>query len=169
MRRLDKVVCDMPADRNVQGFTIIELVVAITIIGIVMVFSTYSLMSSNRAAELRAAAQELYGQFQRAKMEAIKRNENVVILFDTSGTPNFYQVFVDPNDDDVFNAGDELLAEVVLADALEFSSITFSDDKMAYTPRGRPSGGSGSVDLTSTSTGKTFKLTTSIAGYVHLE
>ncbi len=154
--------------RKNRGFTLIEVLVVVTVVGIMVTIAGISLVSSSRNAELRSVAREMYGQFQRAKMEAIKRNQPVAIVFDTTGVDQ-YQVFVDLDNDKVLDAGEQLMAEIVMKNGIELQSISFGgNDETGFTPRGRPTGGFGSVDIVNTVTSKKFQLTTSIAGYVHL-
>lgn len=154
--------------KNSKGFTLIEVIVVMVVIGIMATIAGISLVSSSRNAELRSTAQEMYGQFQRAKMEAIKRNQSVAIIFDTTGIDQ-YQVFVDLDNDKVLDAGEQLMAEIIMKNGIELQNISFGgNDETGFTSRGRPTGGFGSVDIVNTVTSKKFQLTTTIAGYVHL-
>ncbi|MCF6265376.1 MAG: GspH/FimT family pseudopilin [Desulfuromusa sp.] len=155
--------------KNSKGFTLIEVIVTMVFIGIMVTIAGISLVSASRNAELRSVAQEMYGQFQRAKIEAIKRNQPVAIVF---SPPTRYQVFVDPNNDKILDAGETVLSDITVKHGIEFpaANITFpTANKTGFTPRGRPSGGAGTVVINNTVTTKSFQLTTSISGYVHLQ
>lgn len=146
-----------------------EIIVVMIIIGVMTLIAGISLVSSSRNAELRSAAQEMYGQFQRAKMEAIKQNRPVSIVFNTVGTDQ-YQIFVDSVvDNKILDAGEQLLATVIMKNGIVFSAISFTANSTGFTPKGRVSGGSGSVTITNPVNGKNFTMTTSISGYVHLQ
>ncbi len=156
--------------KKADGFTLLEVLVVMAIAGTMIAIAIPALISSSKNADLKSAAQEMYGQFQRAKIEAIKRNQPVAIVFDTSGPVHQYQVFVDSvTDNKTLDAGETLLAEIKMKHGIELTGMEFSDDDTGFTPRGRPSGGSGSVIIKHTLTDKGIKLTTSISGYVHLE
>lgn len=155
-----------------RGFTLLELIIVITVFGIIAAISIPALNSTTRRSELRAAAREMYGHFQRAKSEAIKRNQPVAIVFDTSGV-DYYQVFVDSSTDPpnaTLDAGEDLLAEVSMPNGLELQNITFTASATGFDVQGRPLGSNfGGVDIINVNTGDSFRLTTSISGYVHLE
>jgi len=156
--------------KNSKGFTLIEVIIVVAIIGIIAAISIPSMSGWLSNYRLKAAAREIYGQFQRAKMEAIKRNQPVAIVFDTTGTDQ-YQVFVDLNNNKSLEtgAGEQLLAKNVMKNGIVLSAITFTANSTGFTPRGLVSGGSGSVTISSPTGSRNFTLTTSISGYVHLQ
>ncbi len=150
-----------------RGFTLIEVIVVMTVIAIMVTIAGISLVSTNRNAELRSVAREVYGQFQRAKNEAVKRNLPVAIIFVSSTR---YQIFVDNNNDKILDSGEEVLADIKTKNSIVFQNISFGgNSETGFTPRGRPTGGFGSVEIVNTVTSEKFKLTTGIAGYVHLD
>ncbi|RLC07212.1 MAG: type II secretion system protein GspH [Deltaproteobacteria bacterium] len=152
--------------KNSKGFTLIEVIVVLAVIGIMVTIAGISLVSSSRNAELRSSAQEMYGQFQRAKMEAIKRNQSVTILF---VPPDKYRIFVDLDDDQVLDGGEPIIADVTVKNGIVFSAITFASNYTGFTSRGRPLDSNfGGVNIDNTVTSQSFQLTTSIAGYVRL-
>jgi len=150
-----------------KGFTLIEVIVVMAVVGIMVTIAGISLVSSSRNAELRSSSRELYSQFQRAKLESIKRNLPVAIIFVSSTR---YQIFIDNNNDKVLDSGEDILADIKTKNGVAFQNINFGgDSKTGFTSRGRPTGGAGSVEIVNTVTSKKFKLTTTLAGYVHLE
>lgn len=154
-----------------RGFTLLELIIAVTVFGVLVAVGLPLLTDVTKNSGLRASAQELYGHFQRAKSEAVKRNRPVAIVFAAGDHAKSYQVFVDDDDDHVLDAGEELLAEVNLEQNIEFSpAVNFAGNNLAgFNVQGRPSGGAGSAVLVNTVTGNSIRLTGSISGYVHLQ
>jgi type IV fimbrial biogenesis protein FimT len=67
--------------RHDRGYTLIELVVAIAIAGILLSLGLSSFMEIIRNAKLRAYTEGVLGALQMAKMEAIKRNATVRFQF----------------------------------------------------------------------------------------
>ena len=149
------------------GFTLIELMVVVAIIGISLSIAIPQLSSISQNATLGAAARELYGQLQRAKMDAIKRNETVAIAI-SSSNPYSYTVFVDSLSNRQFDDGEDLLAKGRLPKWIVFDNISFPGGVTSFTSQGRPGGDFGGVDLRDSRSGNAIRLTTTLAGYVHL-
>jgi len=150
-----------------RGITLIEILLVIALIGILTATAVPQFQAISQNLNLRAVARELYGHFQQAKMEAIKRNAIVAIRFESAATDG-YLLYVDRNANGAVDHGEEVLTRVVLPNSVKLSDISFAANRAAFTARGRPSGGTGRVTLRSLRTGKTYSLTTSVAGYVHL-
>ncbi len=87
LRRLPMLV------HNRDGFTLVELMVVIALIGIIAGFGTPALLSMKAKSSVRADARDILSTFKHAQSEAVKRSENVCILFNTPATG--YTVFLD--------------------------------------------------------------------------
>ena len=61
--------------KNQSGVTLIEVVVVIALLGILAGFAYPNFKSWIPNYKLKAAARDLVSNFQRAKMEAVKRNK----------------------------------------------------------------------------------------------
>jgi len=81
--------------RKNSGFSIIELMVAIGIIAIIVSIGVPSLLSYREKAKLGGFARDVYGIFQKAKMEAVRRNQNCTVGFGQPGCD--YVLFIDDN------------------------------------------------------------------------
>ena len=74
----------LPAGRNTDtsGFTLMELLVVLTILGIALVLSAPTLTRSLPGLELRAQAREAAGVLREARALAIGRNQEVTVAID---------------------------------------------------------------------------------------
>ena len=68
------------------GLTLIEVIVVLGILAILAGMSVSNLGDYIPDYRLRSAAQDLYANMHFAKMEAIKRNSDVKVVFDVSGS-----------------------------------------------------------------------------------
>ncbi len=66
------------------GFTLMEVVIVISIIGILLAIVGSQLLNSLPDIRLKSAARELYTNMQRARMNAIKNDTTWGIVFDTA-------------------------------------------------------------------------------------
>ena len=93
-----------------KGFSLIEVMITLTVLGIVAAVSAPAFMSLAPNMALKDAAAELYGTLQQAKVLAIRNNRTITVRFDT---PGFYYFDIDNNG--AFSAGD---ARVVIGEDL---------------------------------------------------
>ncbi len=101
---------------NQFGFTLIEVMVTVAIIGIIAAIVIPNYISRLPEKRLRASARNLYSDLQKAKLAAIKRNCNVAVVFTVASCGNplppsaipdpsgSYVVFVDNGQCDSNNA-----------------------------------------------------------------
>lgn len=67
--------------KNPSGFTLVEIIVVLAIVGILMSIGIPQLLLTLPNIRLRAAVRDLYSQMQFTKMSAIKQNRDWVIVF----------------------------------------------------------------------------------------
>lgn len=81
--------------RTQKGFTLIEILVVVAVIGIVAAVAIPSILGWRPNYKLGQAGKDLYSTLQTARMLAVKRNINVQVIFNNVISPGFYFIDVD--------------------------------------------------------------------------
>lgn len=99
-----------------RGFSLVELVTIIAIIGIAAAIAIPNFISWLPNYRLKSATQDLFSNFQLAKMTAIQRNRNCTVVFNqtVAGTAFDYVVFIDINGNVEFDAGEPVITRQLL-------------------------------------------------------
>jgi len=159
------------------GFTVVELMIVIVVIAILSAIAVPNIISWLPNYRAKAAARDLVSNFQKAKMEAVKRNTDVVITFTTgtytpSGQVGSYQVFVDDDSDGTFDAGERVLAQVTMPKNVSLhdaNNTTFTGDITGYNSRGLPWNNRwGSVEIRNNES-RFYRASLSSAGHIKLQ
>lgn len=159
-----------PSSPHDSGFSLVELLIVVAIIAVLGAVAMPNLSPAN--ARLKQAARELYGNLQRARMEAIKTNQDVGVIFDTANNQYLLCQDIDAIDNDCTDAGETILATISLGtygsgvqfgygsalknattsgascpDNCPASGVSYNPSKVRFTPQGTLSGTSGYVYL----------------------
>ena len=137
-----------------DGFTLIEILVIFVIVGIVATITIPGFSNLLPNYRLNSAARDVFSNFQLAKLTSIKRNSNCAVTFKQviGGTPYDYIVYVDSDSDLEYDAGEDIVTKVLLADYKGVSfdlsqgggdGLTFPDNddnlpSIAFSPNGLP-------------------------------
>lgn len=140
------------------GFTIIELMVVMVVIGVLLTLAAPSFIGFQRNSELTSLANKLVGSSNAARGEAMKAGRNAFVI-PTSGSAwaGGWQVYVDMDGDNVFTAGTDVLVQMQPPVA-SYISISGNNNAGASSPYisfdsegyARTIGGSGLSNLTLT-------------------
>lgn len=150
----------------------IELLIAIAIVTIAAATSIPSFRVWIDNYRLIGAANGVVDGLHRARSEAVRRNQNVVMRF--SDTNTSWQLFVDDGagggtgKNFIRDGGETILRTVTAPPGVSFHEITFGGNRYTgFNSRGMPINSScaGSVKGKNSS-GKTFSITLSLAGSV---
>jgi type IV fimbrial biogenesis protein FimT len=155
----------MMAIKSMQrGFTLIELIVVLSIVAIMASFAVPSFTATVNNQALASVSSDLYTSILQARSEALKTNRVVYVTPTVTGTPTTadwasgWTVFVDNNNNGAYNSADDAL--VISRPAIP-SNVTVTTDtnkaSFSFDSRGylRPlGGGNGSVVFTATGTGR---------------
>lgn len=129
-----------------RGFTLLELLMALTILGIAIAFAGPRIATLTSKARAQSAAQQLVGDLGRARIEAIKRNTAVAFTRTDSAT---YSI------------------TYVGSRSLDGATFTSGPDSILFAPFGPPllGGGTFVVDVN----GYTRSVTVSAAGHASVQ
>jgi prepilin-type N-terminal cleavage/methylation domain-containing protein len=153
-----------------QGFTFLELVVVIAIIGLFAAIAALSIPGWRANITLKTTARDVISSFQFARVEAAKRNSEILVQVTVGGTGvGDCTVFIDNGkgggtaDDSTPNGG-ETIRVLDLPARVSISSTTLSP--YVFNTRGIPTSGGGTVRLTNGE--KTYDVILSPAGAIGL-
>jgi len=119
-----------------RGFTLIELMVTIAIVGIVSMIAVPNMIGWRAERKMRGAINNLQGDMQLARFRAIRDAEEIAVLFNPG--PNSYLVFVDSNKNCTPDAGEQQLRNVTLPVGVTFKSLTFAANCTRFDAKGMP-------------------------------
>lgn len=170
------------------GFTLVEALIVVAILAIIGAIATPFLLNFLPNMRLKSASRDLYSAMLEAKAEALRRSENVTVLFNSPG--NAFTTFVDNGNgggvanDGIRNGTEQILASAPpLPDRVTFDpavcggdgvcdGVTFAGNTLVFSLRGIPNG-IGTVGLRAVdSLGNTTRqrtITASIAGRIRMQ
>ncbi|NVJ50884.1 MAG: GspH/FimT family pseudopilin [Gammaproteobacteria bacterium] len=147
------------------GFSIIELMLTVTVMGILAAFAIPSFQATIENNRLINCSNKLVAAVQFAKNQAIVLRQTVVVSGGAGAEPNF-KVGLDPDGDNVVDVADEM--KVFTCDSDDITITPNPDvDYVSYGPSGFRADGQGQVVFLSCNTrGKGKSLTVSMGGSV---
>lgn len=151
----------MRSTRN-KGFTLIEIMIVIVIMGIMAAIATPNLMSYMSRLRLNGAARQVMTDLMLARGKAVSENKRVGVVFTSN---HQYTIFSDNNQNSAIDTGELTVSKNIQA---EFADVTLSSNTSPiFLPNGSVlSATNGTVTLSNTSGSK--QVTTSSAGRVRI-
>ncbi|NLC71951.1 MAG: prepilin-type N-terminal cleavage/methylation domain-containing protein [Desulfuromonadaceae bacterium] len=148
---------------NQRGFSLMELITAMALMALMAAITVPAFNAWLAGYRLKGSAMALVGHLQRARSEALSKQTNCAITFNTTvgGVTYDYIVYLDSSGDLKYDAGETLLVTVKLADqpgisfksgGIDLPNNTSGKPSVAFNPLGMPRDkdggfGDGSVTL----------------------
>ncbi len=129
------------------GFSIIELMVVVVIMGIVLAASIPALRQHTETVNLTKGSREVESSLKLARARAVSTNNSVVVVFDTDAST--YLLFEDADDDGTQDAGETSSGPFEAPNKIVIGSVSFARSTVTFTPNGAASE-TGSVVLVNT-------------------
>jgi len=131
---------------NKKGFTVIELTIVLSIIGIMSIIAIPSYLAWLPRHELKTSVRHIYDDMNRAKFKAIKSNTVAVIIF---SIPNdTYTVFLDSSGNWALDAFETTISTGTLENGVDITGSTLPSHTYGFNNRGMSASNPGQVQLT---------------------
>jgi type IV fimbrial biogenesis protein FimT len=131
---------------NKKGFTVIELAIVLSIIGIISVIAIPGYLAWLPRHELKTSVRHIYDDMNVAKFRAIKSNTVAVVKFNI---PNdTYTVFLDSSGNWDLDASETIISTGTLENGVDITGSTFSSHTYGFNNRGMSASDPGQVQLT---------------------
>ena len=138
--------------KDKRGFTATELLVGIAIIAIAAALAVPDIIQWGPGHRLKSAARDVVSNLQRARLEAVKRNTNQVVIrfttgaYDPAGEVGTYMIFVDDGAgggvaaDNIRNGTESILVQVTMPRHVSMTGANFLGNTWTgFSPSGLPS------------------------------
>ena len=155
-----------------SGFTLLEMMIVVAIISILSVLAFPSLSTLIPRNRTKAAARELRGYLQKAKLEAIKQNADCLTVFtQASGTDAGSCVGCISSDGDCTDTDDEIIFRLNFNNynSVTLSNTSFSGDNFVFNARGIPVGAGRAFIQNTAEPGYILEVIVAFSGRVRIE
>lgn len=164
-----------PGRHRAAGFTLVELMTAITLVVIIMAVAAPSFVTFQRNAQLTSNANTLLSSLTAARAEAMKRGRNVTVTpVDGSNWASGWIVFVDDDASGSKGSGETALSsEPAPTGAITIETVPAGMNYVMFNGSGYPRLTSGafqasSIDFTHGETGEKRRIVSSPAGRLRI-
>jgi len=164
-----KLCCIFKMLKHRKGFTLTEVVVTMSILGVMTAISIPSYISWLPRHRLQTSAKQIYDDLNLAKIRAVRSNTLVVALFDQ--LQNNYTIFLDADNSWSLDATETRIRQnVSFENGVSITNISLPSNTTGFNNRGMlPTGVApgGAVDLTN-GTGIIMRVSVNTAGNISI-
>ena len=129
---------------NASGFTFMELMIVIAIIGILSAIALPGMLRSMPEKRLKSAARDLYGAMQKARLDAVKNNATIWVRLDSTNSPGSF--YFDNDNTAGYVAGQ------IRIDLANYPGVDYGDCGAASNWNGDPCSQASSISFSPTGT-----------------
>ena len=157
------------ASHREQGFTILQMVVAIAIVSIVVTFGVMGISRAQSDLALAGAMRQFSGYLEKGRVEAIRRHTTATVV--TINSSSSYTVALDKDYDGTIDAGETTTVTLPSGMTFNAANITAYPATISFDSRGRSSFSNitGSTITMRNSYGKTNNIVMSGSGDLTLD
>lgn len=119
---------------NEKGFTAIELLVVVAILGILSAISIPAFSSWLPSYRLKSSTRNIYDAMNLAKLSAVKSNNVAVVIF--SITNDTYTVFLDTVSNWALDSTETIIGSGTMGDGIDIYGSTFPWHTYGFSSRG---------------------------------